>query len=547
MRRHRKALKYWTLIRLWWLGLRRPTRLALSGTLAALVLGTAMPLTAAVSTDAQPAEAETSSAPATPENAGGESAGADDDAESLAAEPTQGDTVPGEASDESDESNVATGETPADAPESDEDPPADETQGDGTSGDSADGTRETGDVTDEPAGYEAPADDTATDEPSADGEPATEDEALVDEAKITPTDAPGEGDSGPAADAGSTDHPKPTVDTPPAEPAPAEAPVVEETLDALDAEIVAEQTQDTVTAALEPAPDTAPVIKDGATAQKQAARTEKRERKARAAEVGFSILTSWLTTYTVDADLPKPARAPAISSGFAKRLTAAADRHGADWALVLGAVRALDYAGASPADEDLLDLLARKLAGVERSASVDEFRQSLTLVPGDAADALALARYHRAAGIAGLVDGLDGARDTLEQRVLDHPEITLLPEGRYDIERGRVGVRVLVTLLYLADRHDDVVVSSLKTGHRIFARPGVVSAHVYGQAVDIAALDGRSILGNQGPGSVTEIAVRDLLALPAGVQPKQIISLHDMGGASLADADDHHDHIHIGF
>ncbi|MGI9657454.1 MAG: hypothetical protein ACR2OD_00990, partial [Gaiellaceae bacterium] len=202
---------------------------------------------------------------------------------------------------------------------------------------------------------------------------------------------------------------------------------------------------------------------------------------------------------------------------------------------------------ADPADADLLDLLARKLAGVERGASSDELRGHLSLVASDAAQTLSFARYHRAAGIEGLVRGLDGARKALEQRVLAHPEIKLLPEGRADVENGRIGVRVLVTLLYLADRHDDVVVSSLKSGHRIFARPGVVSAHVYGQAVDIAALDGLSILGNQGPGSVTEIAVRDLLSLPAGVHPRQVISLHDMGGVSIAEPREHHHHIHIGF
>ena len=281
--------------------------------------------------------------------------------------------------------------------------------------------------------------------------------------------------------------------------------------------------------------------------QKQAAKVEKQEQKAKVAAAGVRILTSWLNTYKVDANLPKPARVPQIDGGFAKRLTAAADRHGADWALVLGAARALGNNGARPADADLLDLLARKLAGVERGSSVDELRAHLTLVPADAAKALRLSRYHRAAGVDGLVKGLDSARDSLAQRVLEHPEITLQPEGRADIEAGRIGVRVLVTLLYLADRHDDVVVSSLKSGHRIFARPGVVSAHVYGQAVDIAALDGRSVLGNQGPGSPTSIAVRDLLELPLGVQPKQVISLHDMGGASFADADHHHDHIHIGF
>ena len=55
---------------------------------------------------------------------------------------------------------------------------------------------------------------------------------------------------------------------------------------------------------------------------------------------------------------------------------------------------------------------------------------------------------------------------------------------------GRIDVRVLVLIGYLAERHGAVTVSSLFSGHRTFARPGVVSAHVYGHAVDIAAVGG---------------------------------------------------------
>ena len=61
-------------------------------------------------------------------------------------------------------------------------------------------------------------------------------------------------------------------------------------------------------------------------------------------------------------------------------------------------------------------------------------------------------------------------------------------------------MRVVVLLAYLAERHGSVTVSSLFSGHRMFARPGVVSAHIYGHAVDIAAVGGTSIAGNQQPG-----------------------------------------------
>ena len=80
---------------------------------------------------------------------------------------------------------------------------------------------------------------------------------------------------------------------------------------------------------------------------------------------------------------------------------------------------------------------------------------------------------------------------------------------------GRTDVRVLVLMRYLAEAHRQATMSSLTTGHGLYARPGVISAHIYGLAVDVAALDDRSnIYGNQGPGSLTERAVKNILLLP---------------------------------
>jgi hypothetical protein len=80
----------------------------------------------------------------------------------------------------------------------------------------------------------------------------------------------------------------------------------------------------------------------------------------------------------------------------------------------------------------------------------------------------------------------------------------------------------------------------------VYSRPGVVSAHTYGQAVDIAGLANQSIAGNQEPGGLTERAVRDVLLLPAEMRPRQVISLLGLGGPSFPLAD-HGDHIHVGF
>ena len=88
--------------------------------------------------------------------------------------------------------------------------------------------------------------------------------------------------------------------------------------------------------------------------------------------------------------------------------------------------------------------------------------------------------------------------------------------------------------------------SSLFSGHGKFSRPGVVSAHTYGHAVDIAAVGEISIAGHQQPGGITEAAVRSLLLLPAELQPQQVISLLGLGGPSFP-LRDHGDHIHVGF
>ena len=48
------------------------------------------------------------------------------------------------------------------------------------------------------------------------------------------------------------------------------------------------------------------------------------------------------------------------------------------------------------------------------------------------------------------------------------------------------------------------------------------------------------------PGGLTERTVRKIMTLQGVLQPHQIISLFDIGGATLA-MGDHADHIHVGF
>jgi hypothetical protein len=136
----------------------------------------------------------------------------------------------------------------------------------------------------------------------------------------------------------------------------------------------------------------------------------------------------------------------------------------------------------------------------------------------------------------------------LQRLVLGNPKITIYPCGREDIGAGRIDRRVLATLQVLAMSGLSPTVSALQCGHSQMTASGNVSEHWSGNAVDISAINGTAILGNQGPGTITETTIRRLLTLQGTMRPHQIISLMTFDGAAntLALAD-HADHIHVGF
>jgi hypothetical protein len=249
----------------------------------------------------------------------------------------------------------------------------------------------------------------------------------------------------------------------------------------------------------------------------------------------------WLNRVLPDPTPPSRRLDPA----FAKRLSLISRRAHVDWALMLGVMRAQGATSSVPATPRQLRTLAAQLALV-RGRDAWNAALALTGRTSTADQALALQHYDRAVGLAGLVDGLQAHENALVTRVLNDGRITIYPGGRNDLAMGRVNVRVVVLMEYLADTFGQVTVSCLISGHRLYARPGVVSAHIYGEAVDIADLGGVSIYGHQEPGGLTEKAVRSILLLPAELQPKQVISLLGLGGASFPLAN-HADHIHVGY
>ena len=140
------------------------------------------------------------------------------------------------------------------------------------------------------------------------------------------------------------------------------------------------------------------------------------------------------------------------------------------------------------------------------------------------------------------------SKDVLARRVLANPNIQIYACGRRDIRAGQIDRRVLATLEFLAGSGLKPTVSSLTCGHSYLTRSGNVSEHSHGSAVDIPAINGVPVLGHQGPGSITELAVQRLLTLQGTMKPHQIITLMRFPGTDNTYAmDDHADHIHIGF
>jgi hypothetical protein len=142
--------------------------------------------------------------------------------------------------------------------------------------------------------------------------------------------------------------------------------------------------------------------------------------------------------------------------------------------------------------------------------------------------------------------GMSG--DALARRVLADPRIHIYACGRHDIEAGVIDRRVLTALELLARAGLAPTVTSLRCGHSLLTSSGNVSEHSTGSAVDIAAINGVPVLGHQGEGTLAAQVVRQVLAMPAAMQPHQVISLMQVDGApSTLSMGDHADHIHLGW
>lgn len=138
------------------------------------------------------------------------------------------------------------------------------------------------------------------------------------------------------------------------------------------------------------------------------------------------------------------------------------------------------------------------------------------------------------------------SKEQLEQYVLNKRTIDIYQGGRDDIRAGEIDRRVLAVIAFLDSEGYHPRISSLLSGHGVMTKSGNVSEHSTGDAVDIAAINGKSMADTNRPGGTMEKVVRKIMTLQGILEPHQIISLFDIGGATLA-MGDHADHIHVGF
>ena len=270
-------------------------------------------------------------------------------------------------------------------------------------------------------------------------------------------------------------------------------------------------------------------------------KTLRLEREPEADEPNVAA-TVWLNRVLPDPTPPSKRLKPA----FALKLARISARNNVDWALTLAVLRSSGERGAVPATKTQLLTLAKELHA--RHSNRNAWTSVLALEGRTtfADRAVALQHLYRAVGLKALVKGFDWAKPSLSKRILKDRRITIYPGGRSDIQAGRVNIRVLVLMAYLAEAHGQLTVSCLISGHRLYARPGVVSAHIYGLAADLSVVGNTSIMGHSQPGGITEKAVRNILQLPSELQPRQLISLLGLGGPSFPLAN-HDDHIHVGY
>jgi hypothetical protein len=140
------------------------------------------------------------------------------------------------------------------------------------------------------------------------------------------------------------------------------------------------------------------------------------------------------------------------------------------------------------------------------------------------------------------------SKEQLQSRVLVDPHVQIYTCGRRDIQAGLIDRRILATIEFLAASGLEPSVSGLECGHSISGSNGVDAAGSTRSSMDISKINGIPLLGHQGAGSITDIAIRRLLTLQGSIKPTQIISLMSYKGQTNTLAlPDHTDRLQIDY
>ena len=138
------------------------------------------------------------------------------------------------------------------------------------------------------------------------------------------------------------------------------------------------------------------------------------------------------------------------------------------------------------------------------------------------------------------------SKEQLTDRVLSDRNVQIYPCGRRDIQAGLIDRRILAVIEFLSSSGLDPDVTGLDCGHSATGSGGVDAAGASGASVDISKINDIPIQGHQGPGSVTDLAIRRLLTLQGAMAPDQIISTMSYKGQNNTVSEaDHSDRIQV--
>jgi membrane-bound lytic murein transglycosylase B len=119
------------------------------------------------------------------------------------------------------------------------------------------------------------------------------------------------------------------------------------------------------------------------------------------------------------------------------------------------------------------------------------------------------------------------SKGQLELAVLSDPGITLDARARHEVASGAIDRRVLAVLAFLSRSGLKPTVQALHRGPVLSTVAGrrTGSDSDTGGAVDISEVNGITIAGHEGAGSITDSTIRTLLTLRGEYAPNQITSL----------------------